>query len=78
MLLFTTVAAAAEFEAGAAKVGLITPPHGFPMWGYASRKDKPCTGTLDPLHARALVLKAGDGKIALVSLDLAALQPANP
>jgi len=69
MLLFTTVAAASRVRAGAAKVD-ITPPHGFPMWGYASRKDKPCTGTLDPLHARALVLKAGDGKIALVSLDL--------
>src|SRR5206468_212900 len=27
-------------------------------------------GTLDPLHARALVLKAGENKIALVSLDL--------
>src|SRR4051812_42784072 len=68
-LIFAASAAAAEFEAGAAK-GDITPPPGYPMWGYASRKDKPAVGTLDLLHARALVLKAGDAKIALVSLDL--------
>jgi neutral ceramidase len=56
-------------EAGAAKSD-ITPPVGFPMWGYASRKDKPSEGVLDPLFARAIVLKAGETKIALVSLDL--------
>ena len=60
---------AAELEAGAATTD-ITPPTGYPMWGYASRKDKPCEGVLDPLHARALVLKAGDAKVAVVSLDL--------
>lgn len=59
----------ADFEAGAAKID-ITPPTGYPMWGYASRRDKPCEGVRDPLHARALVLKAGESKIALVSLDL--------
>lgn len=69
VMLFPGLASAAGFEAGAAKVE-ITPPAGYPMWGYASRKDKPCEGVRDPLHARALVLKAGDGKIALVSLDL--------
>src|SRR5207249_2735334 len=61
--------AAGQFEAGAAKVD-ITPPIGYPMWGYASRKDKPCEGVRDPLHARALILKAGETKFALVSLDL--------
>jgi hypothetical protein len=60
---------AAELEAGAA-VTDITPPTGFPMWGYAARHDKPSEGVLDPLRARALVLRAGDRKIALVSLDL--------
>src|SRR5260221_512786 len=59
----------ADFEAGAAKID-ITPPTGYAMWGYSSRKDKPCVGVRDPLHARALVLKSGDAKIALVSLDL--------
>ena len=60
---------AAELEAGAATAD-ITPPVGYPMWGYSSRKEKPCEGVLDPLHARALVLKTGDAKIAVVSLDL--------
>lgn len=60
---------AAELEAGAA-VTTITPPTGFPMWGYAARHDKPSEGVLDPLRACALVLRAGDAKIALVSLDL--------
>ena len=59
----------AELEAGAAKAD-ITPPIGFPMWGYAARHDKPSVGVLDPLFARALVLKAGEVKIALVGLDL--------
>lgn len=58
-----------QLEAGAAKAD-ITPPTGYAMWGYAARKDKPSTGVRDPLHARALVLKSGEAKIALVSLDL--------
>jgi neutral ceramidase len=56
-------------EAGAAKTD-ITPPTGYPMWGYAARRDKPSDGVLDPLFARAIVLKAGETKIALLSLDL--------
>ncbi len=47
----------------------ITPPPGVSMWGYSDRKG-PSTGTLDPLHARALVLKVGDQAIALVTMDL--------
>jgi neutral ceramidase len=60
---------AADLSAGAAKAD-ITPPVGFPMWGYASRKDKPSVGVLDPLYARALVIASGEAKVALVSLDL--------
>jgi neutral ceramidase len=62
-------ARADELRAGAAKV-VITPPTGYPMWGYAARRDAPSVGVLDPLHARALVLAVGDEKIAIVSLDL--------
>lgn len=69
LILAAKPATAAGFEAGAATAD-ITPPTGFPMWGYASRKDKPSDGVLDPLMARALVLKAGEGKMALVGLDL--------
>lgn len=61
--------AAAGMEAGAARTE-ITPPTGYPMWGYAARHDKPSTDVHDPLYARALVLKVADTKIAFVSLDL--------
>ncbi len=61
--------AAEELQAGAACVD-ITPPVGFAMWGYAARKDQPSLGVRDPLCARALVLAAGDKRLALVSLDL--------
>jgi neutral ceramidase len=60
---------AADLEAGAAKTE-ITPTVGMPMWGYSVRKDRVVEAVLDPLHARALVLKVGEKKIALVSLDL--------
>lgn len=62
-------AQAEELQAGAASVD-ITPPIGFAMWGYAARKDQPSLGVRDPLRARALVLAAGDKRLALVSLDL--------
>lgn len=48
----------------------ITPPVGYPMWGYAARHDRPSVGVLDPLKARALVLTADDTSLAFVSLDL--------
>jgi hypothetical protein len=58
-----------DLHAGAAKID-ITPPTGFPMWGYGARHDKGSVGVLDPLHARAVVLAAGKQRIAIVSLDL--------
>jgi neutral ceramidase len=69
LVLAAGPACGTELEAGAAKAD-ITPPTGFPMWGYAARHDKPSEGVLDPLLARALVLKAGEAKVVLVSLDL--------
>ena len=48
--------AADELHAGAAKID-ITPPIGYPMWGYGARHDAASVGVLDPLHARALVLE---------------------
>src|SRR5207245_9675170 len=62
-------APAAELQAGVA-VTDITPPLGFPMWGYSSRHDQPSVGLLDPLKARTVVLRAGAESIAIVSLDL--------
>lgn len=60
---------AATLRAGAAVV-TITPPTGYPMWGYADRHDEPSQDVLDPLYARALVLEVGETRIALVGLDL--------
>jgi neutral ceramidase len=47
----------------------ITPPPGLRMWGYSNRTEG-ATGTLDPLMARCVVLKAGDQSAAIVTLDL--------
>src|SRR5436309_14556953 len=66
---FATTARSQELQAGAAKTD-ITPQTGYAMWGYGARHDAPSVGVLDPLQARALVLAAGDERIALVSLDL--------
>ena len=46
------------------------PPPGIPMWGYGARHDKPAEGTLDPLMAKAIVISAGDDKVALVGIDI--------
>ncbi|MBY0232556.1 MAG: neutral/alkaline non-lysosomal ceramidase N-terminal domain-containing protein [Gemmataceae bacterium] len=61
-------------KAGAARCD-ITPPTGYPMWGYAARRDGPSVGVLDKLHARTLVLEAGKDRLALVSLDLGRAPP---
>jgi hypothetical protein len=58
-----------SFRAGSA-VKEITPPVGIPMWGYGARHDKPSDGTLDPLMAQAIVVAAGDEKVAIVGTDL--------
>jgi len=69
-LCFGMVTQGAEsLRAGAAKID-ITPPIGYPMWGYAARHDAPSVGVLEPLFARALVIAVGDQRIALVGLDL--------
>src|SRR5437588_787257 len=70
VLLLAAASSHAELlKAGAARID-ITPPVGFPMWGYAVRRDEPSVKVRDPLHARAVVLAVGTSKIALVSLDL--------
>ncbi|MGD9723807.1 MAG: neutral/alkaline non-lysosomal ceramidase N-terminal domain-containing protein [Pirellulales bacterium] len=47
----------------------ITPEPGLRLWGYSTRTHG-ATGTLDPLMAKAVVLRAGDQSVAIVSLDL--------
>jgi neutral ceramidase len=60
---------AKQFEVGFGKQD-ITPPAGLPMWGYGARHDKLSEGALDPLWAKAVVIHAGNSKLALVGLDL--------
>jgi len=61
-------AAAEQLLAGVASAD-ITPAAGLNLWGYSNRTHG-ATGTLDPLMAKALVLKVGKTFIAIVSLDL--------
>lgn len=46
----------------------ITPALGFPLAGYYH--ERLATGTLDPLYAKALVLRKGQHQVALVACDL--------
>lgn len=64
-----TATQAPAFKAGFARRD-ITPQEPVPMWGYGARHDALSTGTLDPLYADALVIQAGDRKLAIVGLDL--------
>ena len=67
----TTTAQTASpiFRVGAARRE-ITPREPVPMWGYGDRHDALSAGTLDPLYAAAVVIQAGDKKVAIVGLDL--------
>src|ERR1044072_6993342 len=74
VLLAIAVVVPAESPAPAFKVGAakrdITPNEPVPMWGYGARHDALSTGTLDPLHATALVIQADTNKLAIVGVDL--------
>src|SRR5262249_3778519 len=59
----------AGLQAGVSKVD-VTPPIGFAMWGYGARHDAPSVGVMDPLYAKALVLKVGKESMAIVGLDI--------
>jgi len=58
---------APELLVGCAEVD-ITPPLGVSLCGYFI--DRRAEGVLDPLHAHAVVVQAGDQAVALVSCDL--------
>ena len=61
-----------ELKAGVARVE-ITPSVFMPMYGYANRKCGPANGTHDPLFAKALVLQAGDARLAIVTMDIGSM-----
>lgn len=48
----------------------ITPAEPVPMWGYGDRHADLSGGVLDPLEATAIVMAAGEEKLAIVGLDL--------
>ncbi len=58
-----------EWRAGWAKEDL-TPPFPAPLAGYGKREGRLSTGVRDPVVARALVLEAAGGRVAIVSCDL--------
>jgi len=66
--LFAAKGSCAPLKAGASTVD-ITPPLGYPMWGYSDRAGV-SQRVHDPLLAKALVLGDGKQKLAIVGLDL--------
>jgi neutral/alkaline ceramidase-like enzyme len=78
LLLLTGALRAGDLPltAGVAKVE-ITPASLMPMYGYNNRKCGPANGTHDPLYAKALVLAAGDSRLAIVTLDLGSMVSEN-
>lgn len=73
-LFWWSSAAAAGSASGAdeLKIGVaatdLTPPVGFPMAGYYH--ERLAEGTIDPLHAKAMVFRSGAAAAALVVCDL--------
>jgi hypothetical protein len=67
-----TSGAASGLTAGVA-VNDITPPIGYRMSGYFS--ERLSTGTSNPLHAKAIVLRQGDESAALVFCDIIGISP---
>lgn len=68
VLTSTSRAADGPLSAGVATID-ITPEPGLRLWGYTNRTHG-ATGTLDPLMAKAVVLRAGGNSVAIVALDL--------
>jgi hypothetical protein len=71
------VLAAAAYAQPALRAGIarveITPSKSMQMYGYSNRKCGPSNGTHDPLFAKALVLQAGDSRMAIVTMDLGSI-----
>ena len=61
--------ASGPLRAGASKVSLV-PDFPAPMAGFVQRGSEPFESVTEPVHARALVLEAGDKRLALVSVEL--------
>ena len=69
VVLYALPCIAAETLLAGVATADVTPEPGLRLWGYSDRTHG-ATGTLDPLMARAVVLRVGDQAAAIVSLDL--------
>src|SRR5579871_6709898 len=58
-----------KFQVGFAKRD-VTPQANTPMWGYGARHAALSQGALDPLYAKAIVIQAGNDRLAIVGCDL--------
>ncbi len=76
-LALVTRVSAAELSAGVARVDL-TPPleMNATLGGYGARMSRPAEGVHDPIHAKALVLAAGDRRFVLLTADILGFPPA--
>ena len=75
-LLIITEVHGARLTANVATV-VLTPPldMGYTLGGYGARMSKPARGVHDDIRAKALVLKEGRKKYAIVTLDILGLPP---
>lgn len=71
VLLFVTpgITDDSAFKVGFAKRD-ITPQGATPMWGYGDRHAMLSQGTADPLQAKAVVIEAGNERLAIVGMDI--------
>ncbi len=69
LLVAPGVADDSAFKVGFAKRD-ITPQGATPMWGYGDRHAMLSQGTADPLMAKAVVIEAGDERLAIVGMDI--------
>lgn len=60
-----------EFRAGAAKAD-ISPVEGIQIAGDIGRR-RPCTGVIDPIYSRALIIEHGDQKYCILSINVLAI-----
>lgn len=76
LVAMTTVAAAPGLQAGVARVDL-TPPASMKaaLGGYGERMSRPAEGVHDRVWAKALVIRSGETRLALVTADVLAFPP---
>jgi len=69
LLVTPGVADESAFKVGFAKRD-VTPQSATPMWGYGDRHAMLSQGTADPLMAKAVVIEAGNERLAIVGMDI--------